>query len=810
MLTRCRLCCLLHVLLLPSFYHVNAEFENGEQLFSTQRLSEFNSYGDVTVFHTVIPQHCTSVKWSIVGLKDNVECPEATIYVGLQPGSIPIVNPYNTSFPANTNTQSQRDLNLFLLKTNQSLLLATDIPPPGDWYIVAFLEKRNDSKISQQGLGGLECRYFIQLGLFYQQLRYVPSLSTESKTVAVLTQQQTYAVYRFNIPALTKSVTFTYENCEIDRSNKSNSSSDLCPVGFRVSSDHLAGNLTQAINCQSQTSCSFTVNQPQDSTWYYVRVDLTSSIIVGMNLTLGVELLACTDADASDVAYLMMDSWQFTSNDTLPKWEHLYNYSVSYDEASENTPKSTPVFPSRTLINILSPPTSNLPSRDAQTASVLASWCPPVIRLSSFQLSNSNPFKIFIQNVINATGGFDVPPDSPVILKFQLDSVQDIGGTLIISADIGTETEDDPPEFNSETYITLCLRQGRIPHLTGTTISCDPAYSVTFSADDAVHKLPWNIPFPQAGVWYLSLESSCKSDTGMGPCNSTVLVSVDIGLYACIDGCGPYGDCRRSVDMGLQYYYCKCSRGYAGFGCTDDSKAWSQSYFLSRVLLLTLSNVFFILPCCLALKRRHFVPAVSYFCTLVFSSFYHACDSGSLCIMKYDTLQFCDFFSAFMAIFLTLITMARLPVPLKATLEILGAFGLALGTSYNRFSIWAVAVPVGVGGVVLLMSWSRRWYKRRQCYPTSRRRWLCFILPGIAVIVTGLCIFAFLETTDNYQYVHSAWHVAMAIGVLFLLPPREQSDYKLILNEPCDDDVLNIHQTSEHSSPITGYPSVII
>ena len=37
-----------------------------------------------------------------------------------------------------------------------------------------------------------------------------------------------------------------------------------------------------------------------------------------------------------------------------------------------------------------------------------------------------------------------------------------------------------------------------------------------------------------------------------------------------------------------------------------------------------------------------------------------------------------------------------------------------------------------------------------------------------------------------------------------------ESDYKLILNEPCDDDVLNIHQTSEHSSPITDYPSVII
>ena len=32
---------------------------------------------------------------------------------------------------------------------------------------------------------------------------------------------------------------------------------------------------------------------------------------------------------------------------------------------------------------------------------------------------------------------------------------------------------------------------------------------------------------------------------------------------------------------------------------------------------------------------------------------------------------------------------------------------MALGTSYNRFSIWAVAVPVGAGVVVLLISWVR-------------------------------------------------------------------------------------------------------
>ena len=57
----------------------------------------------------------------------------------------------------------------------------------------------------------------------------------------------------------------------------------------------------------------------------------------------------------------------------------------------------------------------------------------------------------------------------------------------------------------------------------------------------------------------------------------------------------------------------------------------------------------------------------------------------------------------------------------------------------------------------------------RICYPGLKYA-CCFFLPGIATIIGGLFMFVFLERETNYQFVHSAWHVSMALAILFLLP----------------------------------------
>ena len=70
----------------------------------------------------------------------------------------------------------------------------------------------------------------------------------------------------------------------------------------------------------------------------------------------------------------------------------------------------------------------------------------------------------------------------------------------------------------------------------------------------------------------------------------------------------------------------------------------------------------------------------------------------------------------------------------------------------------------------------------RICYPGLKYA-CCFFLPGIATIIGGLFMFVFLERETNYQFVHSAWHVSMALAILFLLPRSPMGDPGKISNE---------------------------
>ena len=156
---------------------------------------------------------------------------------------------------------------------------------------------------------------------------------------------------------------------------------------------------------------------------------------------------------------------------------------------------------------------------------------------------------------------------------------------------------------------------------------------------------------------------------------------------------------------------------------------------------------------------------------------YHACDSAysqSYCVLSVGLLQFADFYSAILAFFVTLITLANLSPACKSFLHLLGAIMIALITQNDRTNLWTFAIPAGLATVFLFICWvclehSSMWEKakwfvifcsiqcthccRKSCYPPTRC-WVFSVCPALILTAVGLIIYAFFETQENYAITH--------------------------------------------------------
>lgn len=215
---------------------------------------------------------------------------------------------------------------------------------------------------------------------------------------------------------------------------------------------------------------------------------------------------------------------------------------------------------------------------------------------------------------------------------------------------------------------------------------------------------------------------------------------------------------------------------FPGWDCSDGSLARSNGEILLSVLLLTLSNLLFILSVYIGYRRSYYTEAVVYFFTMFFSTFYHACDAEEaiygFCMFRLSVLQFCDFYCGLMSIWVTLVAMSNLESNLKSVSHVCGAILLAFGTIYNKQALWVFLMPAISGLLLIAISWGFRCRKTKKLFP-SKRYLIRFMPIGLCLVLMGLISFAFLQTKDNYKFVHSFWHAIMAVSVIFLLPGRD-------------------------------------
>lgn len=213
-----------------------------------------------------------------------------------------------------------------------------------------------------------------------------------------------------------------------------------------------------------------------------------------------------------------------------------------------------------------------------------------------------------------------------------------------------------------------------------------------------------------------------------------------------------------------------------GWVCSDDSYANSYATILVELLLLVLSNLAFLPAVYFAYKRRYYVEAIVYASTCFFSTFYHACDAGenivSFCITNVSVLQFSDFFTALLGIWVTLIALANLPYSWPSILHMSGAICIAFGSTLNRRSLWAFLIPAVVGVLIVIVRWGL-YYRQKRFLPVTKKYLYRNLPVGLVLVVVGLIVYAALQTESNYKYTHSFWHVVMAAAVIILLPTKD-------------------------------------
>ncbi|CAM5087014.1 unnamed protein product [Natator depressus] len=703
---------------------------------SAQKLSFYSWYGNAKLFRFQVPEDTVLLRWLLQASKGKgPECTSMDITIHFRYGAPPVINPLGTQFPSNATVRPSYNLTMTLSITLQnSTFVNITTPAAGDWFIAAHLPQAA-GKIEVQGFS-TPCAYIFQPDMFVLRLVDIPVLEPDTPLQQTIASPARPLHVKVFIPEYTATMQFTLRSCVVN-------STKACAIRVVLGSIMLPQSFQKTLSCKETVDCSLVLHSPPWEKWLQIMAE-----------NLG--------TDNASVSFEMIASFTACKPGSTNSFLNFYN--------SLNQSQSTPALgggPNVSTPGMLG--NTTLPAVGAaNNASDPGTFClqnQPVIR-EDLDVASVR-FR-----VINGPS-IPVHSEFPTLLLFNLNTGMDSGGTLVVNLLLN---ETSLSIGNASVFACMSAAS---PVLTlNTTQNCSTAFfqgyplNVTASSTEAT----LIIPYPETDNWFLSLQLICPQ--GQGECNKAkAKVTVSTYLTPCFDDCGTYGQCSLLRRHGYLYAGCSCKAGWSGWSCTDNTKAQSVGSQNLATLLLTLSNLMFLPAIAVALYRYYLVEASVYTYTMFFSTFYHACDQPGvavMCIMDYDTLQYCDFLGSVVAIWVTILCMARVKKILKYVLFVLGTLLIAMSLQLDRRGIWNMMGPCLFALIVMIMAWVYHGVKRRHCYPTSWKRWVFYLIPGITLAFVAIVVYAFMETNDNYYYTHSIWHILVASSVAFLLPPCDK------------------------------------
>ncbi|KAG5009177.1 uncharacterized protein LOC114418418 [Glycine soja] len=306
------------------------------------------------------------------------------------------------------------------------------------------------------------------------------------------------------------------------------------------------------------------------------------------------------------------------------------------------------------------------------------------------------------------------------------------------------------------------------------------------SSDD---EIDFYIIYAREGTWGIGLRhlyigsDSLKAQTVMS-----------ISLEGCPKQCSSHGDCKYSFDAsGLtSYSFCSCDRNHGGFDCSIEIVS-HKGHILQSIFLIG-SNAAAILPAYWSLRQKAFAEWILFTSSGIASGLYHACDVGTWCALNFNVLQFMDFWLSFMAVVSTFVYLATVDEVYKRAIHTAVAILTALLAATKATRSSNVVLVIVIGALGLLIGWlieiSKKYRSLSFSFGLSLsfiqslqtiKQWFCnlvktllrrfrwgFLLAGfIALAMAGLSWT--LETSANYWFWHSFWHVTIYTSSFFFL-----------------------------------------
>ncbi|XP_046426903.1 post-GPI attachment to proteins factor 6-like isoform X1 [Neodiprion fabricii] len=753
-------------------------------------LHPFKSYGDVTTFHYTVPKEVFRATWQFAAFTDNLHCPSRKVHLHLKSGSYPVMSVNNASFPANMHLYRNDTISVSMMTTFEPKVTATIPvygPEPGDWFVTGYLSHW-DKKVQQQGLGH-KCRYTLGSVAIWTQTSGIQDIPIGTQKFLHTNEPMSY--YKIYIPSSTWHFRVHVWGCNFTL-RAYHDSNTPCIKGlalkgrtipiYNESHPSSIGNLTIS------DSYTFTILSPYQESYYYLLV--ISGSVIDFNVMVSISECPIRMLDKSFMKQYL-DAPSFS--------EALNQLRVKNKEDRLRSSKKQPllhqIFYNNSTLNY----DSMRPSKDQfvlpDDDDARDDPCIPRFQLA--RIKHSQPFSsvYLLQGREWLTSWVMLTDYYPVVTQFDIMPFIDIGGTLSIEIRL----EMNKQISDQLVLVEVCIRKGRVPDRINGEIVCQNQNMFMNLSSYGKNISALLIPYPESDVWHVAMQAKCYTEGRKAPCTmEEILVSVDIKTRQCVfpgvHSCGNHGICQETKRGLLYYTSCNCFGGYKGWGCTDSTHADPKAFIVLTTLLLTLSNGFFIPAIYLAIKRGLYTEALVYLATMIFSSLYHACDQQFMtyCAVKYEVLQYSDFFSSILAFWVTLVSMAKLPTKYVSFFHMIGVLVIAFCVETDRTGLTSILVPLAMGATIPIAAFACRCYKYKQ---RQRPKEVVKLIIGLSLATIGLLLFALVETESNYQYVHSVWHAVIALSLLFLLPNSAEP-------EPLE---ISINDTSSSDSELMDY-----